>query len=151
MRLVTISPDGTVAQGDGHPDLRTDGPGTPAQVELDPRTRSTAFVGDDAQPRTVIGSCVLAVLGAAPRPYGGTVVLTGWHVTGETGEISPLPIPVETVRFIACCVRRAMDGEPPADSDFTPEWAAAVRDFAAQIRTDVDPPTTTLLAPGGVA
>ncbi|GAA2107592.1 hypothetical protein GCM10009802_02800 [Streptomyces synnematoformans] len=151
MRYVTISPDGTVALRGGPLDLHPGGPGVPARVELDPRSRSTAFVGDAAQPRNVVGSCVLTVLGAAPRPYGGTVVLTGWHDRGETAEISDLPVPFDTVLFITCCVRRALDGEPPADGDFTAGWAAAVRTFAARVRAAADPPTTTLLVPGGVA
>ncbi|WP_426568164.1 hypothetical protein [Streptomyces canus] len=142
MRYAIISPDGDLSRHDGELDWRTAiGPEGKARVHL-PDLAITGWVNDvgllypKRYPRNIVGSCLLAALGARPQPYAGPVVLTGWN-PGNTAlgllEIEPLPQPVEHLDFVHGAVQKALTGQTPRD--FSPSWAESMREIAEHART----------------
>lgn len=94
-----IHPDGTLTERHGLPTgerLRDDlgEPRGKDRVPLGWAPDAAGWVnGDghyhpDKHPRNVVGSAVLASLGATPYPYAGTVAITGWHPQFEITELS---------------------------------------------------------------
>jgi hypothetical protein len=99
----------------------------------------------DGSPRNRVGSVMLMVLGAAPMPYAGTVVITGWEPTA--GVVQPLPpAALDFVRQVHGCVRSALDGDPwPSCPLCTDEWRANVR-AAAELVDTAPTPTLTIIS-----
>ncbi|MFD4830212.1 hypothetical protein ACFWPV_10205 [Streptomyces uncialis] len=130
------------------------GPEGRARVRLDPRFRAAAWVNDcgallpDRYPRTIEGSCLLAALGAAHRPYFGPIVFTGWKPENTPlglSEIVPLAMPSFALDDIYGDVRRALHEELPSGA--TPEavaWCDAVRLHAEHVRTAPTPGITAV-------
>ena len=96
--------------------------------------------------RNVVGSCLLIALGAAPQPYAGPVVLTGWTwVDGAFWERSDLPHADTALAALVSDVTAALADEPvPGQSA---EWPPAIRAFAETVLTGpVPPPRITRIA-----
>lgn len=141
MRYAVIAVDGALTHHDGHPDWGTViGPEGKVRVRL-PGASVAGWVNDiglldpTRYPRNVVGSCVLATLGAAVQPYAGPVVLTGWN-PGNTArgliEIEPLPEP-EFLDTVHGDVLKALAGQTPRD--LSPSWAESMREIADHART----------------
>ncbi|MEV6791318.1 hypothetical protein AB0M87_04800 [Streptomyces sp. NPDC051320] len=152
MKYIVISNEGDLTEHDGHLDFRTLlGPEGKARVLLHSAYAAAGWVNDcgllfpQQYPRNVIGSCVLAAMGADMQPYAGPIVFTGWDVANTAlGRLELL----DTFRpglpeLIALChanVRRALAGEPVVD--LTPSWAEQTREIADHVRTAATPGLT---------
>ncbi|MEU3899800.1 hypothetical protein [Streptomyces sp. NPDC045251] len=142
MRYALIAPDGELTHHDGYPDWDTVvGPEGKVRVRV-PGAAVAGWVNDvgllDPQryPRNVVGSCVLATLGAIVQPYAGPIVFTGWH---PHTEIGPLPEP-EFLDTVHGDVVKALAGQTPRD--LSPSWAEAMREIADHARTASTPGLT---------
>ncbi|EST24493.1 hypothetical protein [Streptomyces roseochromogenus] len=149
MRYATITPDGELAHHDDEPDWHAlVGPENKARVSLR-GLAVTGWVNDvglllpERYPRNVIGSCVLASLGAAVQPYAGTIVLTGWNPDNTPRgllEIEPLPQPVHHLDTVHGDVLKALAGQTPRE--LSPSWAESMREVAEHVRTAPAPSLT---------
>ncbi|MFD1656934.1 hypothetical protein ACFSL4_01465 [Streptomyces caeni] len=149
MRHAIISPDGALTHHDGELDWDTlIGPEGKARINL-PGLAVAAWVNDvgllypKRYPRNIVGSCVLATLGAAVQPYAGPVVFTGWNPANTPLgllEIESLPQPIEHLDTVHGAVLKALDGQTPRD--FTPSWAETMREIAEHARTAPTPGIT---------
>lgn len=93
--------------------------------------------------RNVVGSCLLAALGANAQPYAGPVVFTGWNAENTALgllEIESLPWPVTTLDMFHGAVLKALDGQTPRG--FSPSWAESMREIAEHVRTAPTPGLT---------
>lgn len=148
MRYATITPEGELAHHDDEPDWRALlGPEGKARVGLR-GLAVTGWVNDvgllrpDRYPRNIVGSCVLAALGARIQPYAGPVVFTGWNPANTPLgllEIEPLPQPIEYLDVVHGAVLKVLAEQTPRD--FSPSWAEQIREIAEHARTA---PTPTL-------
>lgn len=147
-QYAVIAADGGLTHHDGSPDWATViGPEGKARVHL-PGVAVTGWVNDvgllypKRYPFNMVGSVVLAALGASIQPYNGPVVFTGWDpYSTDLGlpEIRPLPQPVDTLDTVHGDVLKALAGQTPRS--MSPSWAEQIREIADHIRTA---PTPTL-------
>ncbi|MGP4085432.1 hypothetical protein [Streptomyces sp. KR55] len=149
MRYAVIAPDGELTHHDG--DLDWDaviGPEGKARVRL-PGQAVAGWVNDvglyfpERYPRNVVGSCVLAALGANVQPYAGPAVFTGWnpeHTPLGLPEIESLPQPVEHLDTVHGDVLKALAGQTPRE--MSPSWAEQMREIAEHARTAPTPGIT---------
>lgn len=100
MRYTVIATDGELT----HREVNLDwaaviGPEGKARVSMRPDLTIAAYVNDcghffpERYPRNIVGSCVLAALGARPAPYAGPIVFVGWNAANTPRgliEIEPL-------------------------------------------------------------
>ncbi|MEV5450011.1 hypothetical protein [Streptomyces sp. NPDC052535] len=142
MRYAVIAADGELTHHEGHPDWDTViGPEGKARVYL-PGAAVAGWVNDIGlldpkhYPRNVVGSCVLATLGARVQPYAGPVVFTGWH---PFTEIGPLPDP-GFLDIVHGDVLKALAGQTPRA--MSPSWAQHMREIAEHARTGPVPGIT---------
>lgn len=88
-------------------------------------------------PRNEVGGAVLAAMGAPQQPYAGPVVITGYDHGGSGGWPLDLDeLRVQAQRALHAAVRSALAGEPDDLCPFGPDWAAEIRRFATQMRTE---------------
>lgn len=152
MRYAVIADHGGLTHHEGEIDWdKVIGPEGHARVHL-PELALSGFVNDcghrfpERYPRNIVGSCVLAALGAGLLPYAGPVVITGWNPANTARgllEIVPLPSP-EYLTILHADVRRALDRHPVTSHH--PKWADSIREFADFART-ADTPTITIRNP----
>ncbi|MFJ2719434.1 hypothetical protein [Streptomyces sp. NPDC087437] len=142
MRWALITVDGELTQHDGHLDWdQVIGIEGKARVFL-PGLAVAGWVNDIGlldpknYPRNVVGSCVLATLGARVQPYAGPVVFTGWD---PLTEIGPLPNP-EFLDTVQGDVVKALAGQTPRE--LSPSWAQQMREIAEHVRTAPTPGLT---------
>jgi hypothetical protein len=149
MRYAIITPDGELTHHDGELDWDAlVGPEGKARVNL-PGLAVAGWVNDcglrfpEKYPRTVVGSCVLAALGAMVQPYAGPVVFTGWNPDNtRLGliEICSLPQPVGTLDTVHGDVLKALAGQQPRR--LSESWAESMREIADHVRTAPTPGIT---------
>jgi len=150
MSHVLLTPGGELTRHDGEVDWPAAvGPEGRARVSLMPSLAVAAYVNDcghafpDRYPRNIVGSALLAALGAVPRPYAGTIVFVGWNAANTARgllEIVPLQASLaDAVADVHADVRRALAGDPPRD--MSPSWGEQMREIAEHARTA---PTPTL-------
>lgn len=151
MSYLVITPDGTSRREDGTPTLdQIDaivGPSGWARVHVHPDRRMAGWVADcgliDGSPRNIVGSCVLATLGAGHQPYAGPVVITGYDHDSDWGGPEPLQSwQVETLDEIVTAVQAALGDDhatatPPLGADRS--WIYAIREHAEWVRTSQTP------------
>lgn len=141
MRYAVITTDGTLTHrtrgGDAVDTVWAEaGPEGPVLVRLDEASAMAGWVNDvgltrpETYPRNVVGSCVLAALGAGAQPYAGPVVVTGWDPHGMPTEICSLP-EFELVTRLHGRVHAALRGDP---DEITTEWGHALRTYADWVR-----------------
>jgi hypothetical protein len=149
MRYAIIADDGTLTHADGNLDWdAVIGPEGKARISL-PGLAVAGWANDvglrypEKYPRNIVGSCVLAALGANVQPYAGPIVFTGWN-PGNTPlgllEIEPLPQPVETLDMVHGGILKALAGHTPRS--FSPSWAEQMREIAEHARTAPTPGLT---------
>ncbi|MFF3847982.1 hypothetical protein [Streptomyces sp. NPDC002328] len=149
MRYATITADGELSHHDGPLDWAAlIGPESKARVNL-PGLAVAGWVNDvgliypKRYPRNVVGSCVLAALGAPIQPYAGRVVVTGWNPDNTWRgllEIESLPEPVTTLDTVHGDVLKALAGQTPRQ--MSPSWAEQIREIADHVRTAPTPGIT---------
>ncbi len=96
----------------------------------------------ETYPRNVVGSCMLASLGAGQQPYAGPVVITGWNPLSTGPEIQALT--TEQITLLGLLhddVERALAGHRTVGTE---AWAAGIREFAERVRTEAPPPVRVL-------
>lgn len=141
-----ITPDGELSfkDGDHRPDI---GPEGSNQVRIDSACGATAWVNDvgllfpERFPRNVLGSIALICMGAAPQPYAGPIVITGWHPRWEVCGLSE--VFRRYLSDLARDIALVLDGDVAATATrgLDAGWCAAVADAAAHVRTGpVTPP-----------
>ncbi|MCQ9178736.1 hypothetical protein KMT30_06760 [Streptomyces sp. IBSBF 2953] len=149
MRHAVITPDGTLSHHDGEPDWQAlIGVEGKTRVRLHSSLAVAGWVNDVGllrpkdYPFNVVGSCVLASLGANVQPYNGNVVFTGWNPANTPLgllEMGSLPKPVEFLDTVHGDVHKALAGLTPRE--LSPSWAEQMREVAEHCRTA---PTPTL-------
>lgn len=94
-----------------------------------------ALLFPDRYPRNVVGSCVIASIGAVQQPYAGTMVITG-YAFDEDGWPEELPADTfATVRALHAAVSDIVAGTlGEAPHWASPEWPAEIAKFAAAVR-----------------
>jgi hypothetical protein len=136
--VIDTSDQGTWMLHDRALDLTAElGEEGPAQVRLRPDFAARGWVNDmghrrpEQYPRNVFGSCVLATLGAAPLPYAGPVLITGWDPVDEITDVDAVRIEnaIDTVR-----IALAIDPDPTGVIHDT-TWARGLRAHADAVRT----------------
>lgn len=152
VKFIVITADGILHQGGGELDLREElGPEGHVRVRLHPESLSAAFVNDvglrfpEKYPRNIVGSCVLASLGAPTQPYAGPIVITGWQSENTArglNEMCSLRIDLEILVGVHDDVRRALAGE--AVPEAPPGWAQDMCDYAEHLRTCPTPGLTVI-------
>lgn len=149
MKYTVIAPDGELAHRDNEIDWdAVVGHEGKARVQLDPGLLSAGWVNDvgllfpETYPRNVVGSCLLVAMGAAPQPYAGPVVITGWDWDGIPSEICSLAIPADAMTGLHRRLRTALAGDAAPEDEYEQEWAQAMRDFAEHVRTAPNPGIT---------
>lgn len=156
MRHIVITEDGALeVREDGDP-LAAVGPEGSSRVGLHPAYRGiAAWVNDcglvlpDRYRRNVVGSALLASMGARLMPYAGPVVITNWCQDHEVEGLCPeYQRPVERAHEVIVAV---LAGQAPDDEDR--EWAQQIREYAATVPT-ADAPTVRIITgdwsePGG--
>lgn len=151
MSHLLLAPDGELRRHDGDVDWPTAvGPEGRARVALKPGLAVAAYVNDcghafpEHYSRNIIGSCLVAALGAAPGPYAGTIVFVGWNAANTARgltEIVPLSTGVaNAVADVYADVRRALAGDAPRD--MSPSWGEQMREIAEHARTAPAPTLT---------
>lgn len=143
MRYAVIAADGELTHHEGELDWNAVvGIEGRARVHLPRRLAVAGWVNDvglrfpDRYPRNVVGSCVLASLGATIQPYAGPVVFTGWNPDNTLlglVEVEPLPRPVSALDTVHGAVLKALAGGTPRD--LSPSWAESMREIAEHVRT----------------
>jgi hypothetical protein len=143
MRYATITADGQLVHADGRLDWDTViGVEGKTRVSLHPSIAVAGWVNDvgllypKRYPFNVVGTCVLAALGARIQPYNGTVVFTGWNPANTSLgllEIGPLPQPVDVLDTVHGDVLKALQGLTPRE--LSPSWAEQMREIAEHCRT----------------
>lgn len=149
MRYAVIDPDGKLTHHEGEPDWAAlIGVEGKARVHL-PGLAVAGWVNDlgllypKRFPLNVVGSCVLAALGASIQPYHGSIVATGWNPANTALgllEIDPLPQPVSTLDTVHGDVLKALAGQTPRE--LSPSWAESMREIAEYCRTAPTPGLT---------
>lgn len=151
MTFVVISTDGVLDVAPAPADLgavdRTVGPEGADRVRLGV-PGVIGHVNDcghvNGMPRNVVGSCVLATLGAVQYPYAGPVVITGWRDAGEDSEITDLNrrdvAMVEAIHHDVLIALGLIQGTHSGGE----AWAAAIREYAETVRTAPAPRLTFL-------
>lgn len=149
MRYAVIAPNGDLSHHDDDIDWRAViGPEGKVRVAL-PGLALAGWVNDvglvlpNRYPRNIVGSCVLATLGAAVQPYAGTIVLTGWNPANTPLgllEIESLPKPTGHLDVLHGSVLKALNGLTPRG--FSPSWAEQIREIAEHARTAPNPGIT---------
>ncbi|MFJ8153879.1 hypothetical protein [Streptomyces sp. NPDC094468] len=149
MRYAVIAAEGDLSHHDDTIDWDTViGPEGKTRVNL-PGLAVAGWVNDVGllfparYPRNVVGSCVLAMLGAPIRPYAGPIVFTGWNPANTPLgllEIEPLPQPVAHLDVLHGSILKAVAGQNPRD--FSPSWAEQIREIADHVRTAPTPGIT---------
>lgn len=151
MSHLVIAPNGTTSYETTTPTLdRIDaivGPSGWARVHVHPDRRMAGWVGDciliDGSPRNLVGSCVLAALGASRQPYAGPVVVTGYDHSSDWGGPEPLlSLQVKALKEIVTAVQAALGDHhetatPPPGADRS--WIDAIREYADLVRTSETP------------
>ncbi|WP_433233884.1 hypothetical protein [Actinomadura nitritigenes] len=132
--LITTDGGLSVRSGDWRAEI---GPEGSNQVRLHPARRASGWVNDvgllfpECYPRNVVGTIALICMGAAPQPYAGPVVITGWDRATEVGDL-----PADARNYLPLLVRDislVLEGDPPETPFASGDWAAAVADIAAAI------------------
>jgi hypothetical protein len=149
VRYAVIAADGELTQHDGELDwAAVIGHEGRARVNL-PGLAVAGWVNDvglffpKRYPRNVVGSCVLAALGAVVQPYAGPVVFTGWNPDNTALgliEIGSLPDPAEYLDTVHGDVLKALAGQTPRE--LSPSWAEQMREIAEHARTAPTPGIT---------
>lgn len=110
----------------------------------------------DRYPRNVVGSVLLACLGASQLPYAGPVVVTGWDPSAmwrdevEVRSLSELQILALT--WLSSDIRKVLGLEPGKPSvDAKPGWVQDVTGFAEHVRSAKTPRIRFTNDPGEVA
>lgn len=142
MRYAVIDVEGELTHHEGELDWRAIvGPEGKARVHL-PRLAVAGWVNEvallfpDRYPRNVVGSCVLAALGARIQPYAGPVAFTGWNPDNtplDLVEIEPLPQSVTALDTVHGATLKALAGGTPRE--LSPSWAESMREIAEHVRT----------------
>lgn len=151
MRYAVIATDGELTHHDGHLDWDTViGPEGKSRVSMRPDLTIAAYVNDcghffpERYPRNIVGSCVLAALGARPAPYAGPIVFVGWNASNTPRgliEIEPLvKARADGLADIHVDVRRALSGDTPRE--MSPSWGEQMREIAEHARTAPTPGIT---------
>ncbi|MER7002239.1 hypothetical protein ABT297_04210 [Dactylosporangium sp. NPDC000555] len=98
--------------------------------------------------RNLVGSCVLASLGAHARPYMGPVLLVGWDPDPHSADVEIRSLTDEQIAAIrqihddVRLVLRLTPGVPSRNA--TPAWREAMRAVAEIVRTGPAPQMTVL-------
>ncbi|MFE6304968.1 hypothetical protein [Nocardiopsis sp. NPDC057823] len=142
MEYITIEPNTEghwLARDDDVDPLTLVGPEGHNRITLRRDFSSAGWVNDMGHvrpedfPRNVFGSCVLVALGAAVRPYAGTVVITGWDLTAEREVVD---LDTERIENVCEAVRLALGIDPDPDGAIHPsQWARDIRAFAEKVPT----------------
>lgn len=151
MRYAILTTDGELTQHHGDIDWHAVvGPEGKVRVSMRSDLTVAAYVNDcglrfpKRYPRNVVGTCLLATLGAAPDPKAGPIVLVGWNPANTfrgLSEIVPLvEARADAIAVIHGEVRRALAGDPPRD--MSPSWGEWVREIAEHARTAPTPGIT---------
>lgn len=162
MRYALIDTEGQLTIGDKPVDYLTllddlVGPEGHNRIRLARELGCAAYVNDvghrfpERYPRNVVGSVVLACLGAAPQPLAGPVLITGWDDSAtwrDEVEIRDLPAAVaEGMYRPVADVRWALgldEAKPDSAAVWDEEWVAGIRELAEYVRT-ADAPTVTFI------
>lgn len=151
MSYAWLTVDGEFHWETGEPDWPTlIGPEGRERVSMRPDLTVAAYVNGcglndpENYPRNIVGTCLLATLGAAPDPKAGTIVFVGWEAANTLRGISEI-VPLTKVRADAIAVvhaevRRALAGDPPRE--MSPSWGEWVREIAEHARTAPTPGIT---------
>lgn len=149
MRYATITADGALTHHDGRLDWDTViGVEGKRRVSL-PGLAVAGWVNDcgllfpKRYPFNIVGTCVLAALGANIQPHNGTIVFTGWNPDNTAlglSELRDLPQPVSTLDMVHGDVLKALDGMTPRA--MSPSWAEQIREIAEHTRTAPAPTLT---------
>lgn len=114
----------------------------PARIDLERPWGMAAWCNDRAYAtaadlRNVGGAGVVSTLGAAPRPYCGTLVISGYdHGSDWGGPIDLTPGKQRVVEAIHADVCVLLAGGRPATRDgVDPVWADVISKFMAWTRT----------------
>ena len=96
--------------------------------------------------RNVVGSVLLASLGANIYPYCGPVIITGWDDTsGDDVEIVGLDErQLMQLRTVHGDIQTVLSGEELAHVRAPATWQAAVREIAEAVQTEPLPTPTVL-------
>ncbi|WP_262059735.1 hypothetical protein [Streptomyces sp. STR69] len=151
MSHLLLTADGELSRRDGDVDWPAAvGPEGHARVSLMPSLALAAYVNDcghafpDRYPRNIVGSCLLAALGAAQHPYAGTIVFVGWNAANTArGLIEIVPLQdalADAVTDVHSDVRRALAGDAPRE--LSPSWGEQMREIAEHARTAPAPALT---------
>lgn len=123
----------------------------PEQMDVAAFLNDCGLVMPDSYSRNVVGTCVLASLGAGIQPYAGPIVLTGWDPlpAGEDPEIESLTErQIEAIRLVHHDVQLALglaSGTPglasgsPNPTTAHRRWRAAMLEVAEVARTGPTP------------
>lgn len=138
------------------------GPEGKARIRLDRHHGMAGWVNDcghlapDKYPRNVVGSCLLACLGAGRQPYAGNVLITGWdHAATMRDEIEVVALDeakAHELSEIVAAIRQILGYDPddPQGFDIAPSWANAIEDFAAFVTAAPAPHLTVINEPAEV-
>jgi hypothetical protein len=100
-------------------------------------------------PRNVIGSCLLAALGANQQPYAGPVVITGWNDRSGV-EVCDLPDDlVATIQELHVHIRVAL-GYLSTPVQIPSDWSAAMVEFAAFVSDSPAPEVQIISDPAAL-
>ncbi|MEV2277803.1 hypothetical protein AB0I72_19685 [Nocardiopsis sp. NPDC049922] len=136
--VIDTSEQGTWMRYDRALDLKAEvGQEGSDRVALNPQFDAAAWVNDvghlkpEDYPRNVFGSCVLATLGAPPRPYAGPIVITGWDRVEEITDVDgPL------IEYVIDTVRYALGIDPdPEGVVHGTAWARDLRKHAESLKS----------------
>jgi hypothetical protein len=147
--VIDTTEQGTWMLHDRDLDMRAElGEEGPARVRLRRDFAAAAWVNDmghlrpETYPRNVFGSCVLATLGAAPVPYAGPVLITGWDPVDEIVDVD-----AERMEHVIDTVRLALAIDPdPTGVVHDSPWAKRLRKHADKVRVA---PAPTMRVIGG--
>ena len=112
--------------------------------------RTCGFVNDSGHlvgmPRNLVGSCLLASIGAHPMPYAGPVVITGWDPHDELVPLEPEQVAGQ--QRIHADIRIVLGLDQGTPSGLAAErWQRAMGKVAELVR-DAPTPTVIFLSPG---
>lgn len=149
---LSIKPDGGLTIHEGDPygnygdtlDQLVGGQGR-NRVQLHRNYPLAGWVSDvghshpDRYPRNVVGSCLLASLGAAQQPYAGTIVITGWNADNtarDLVEVEPIDaVQIGKLASMFAAVQSALSSpNAPTPQGYPARWGSELRQFAELVR-----------------
>lgn len=111
------------------------------------------LIAPEKYPRNVVGSCLLAALGANVQPYAGPVVITGWDESDPEGlEVVGLAdVLAAMIRQAHADVRIALGLDPgPSSPAARAAWLDEMVQVAEYVRVSETPPIQVLTDPAEI-